>query len=445
MRPLGIALRRRVPRCTARRSRRRGASARRLLGRRRSRQWPRTGRPRLWRLPNGRDDLVEISCHRWRRARHAGILVHESTLPRRQLIVTVVDGVPSTSIERTIVDSCARREAQSWPDSTIDAALRRQLTDWHGSPSAAPPRDAGAGAASRSIGQVLEARPDSAALPGSEPERLVGDGARASGIAASRVTQYVVRGTDRRVRRSSRPRVSGRARRSSTTATRSTRARSRSIRDSARRNAIGRARLHRAHRDAVDLPGSSAGRGISRTSTPRRRVERRTRELASLRTRTTRSSDASSGTTRRRRTPSGRPCSAMRLGDDLGLLAERRRPCASRTSTAPISTTRQTPAIAKRTSSLRRLMIAGSIEQRHQVHHLDERVERGAGGVLERVTDGVTDDRRLVGLGALAALVAVLDVLLGVVPRATGVAQEVGHELAGEDHAGEERAEGVDS
>src|SRR5579872_1565093 len=28
-------------------------------------------------------------------------------------------------------------------------------------------------------------------------------------------------------------------------------------------------------------------------------------------------------------------------------------------------------------------------EQRHQVHHLDERVERGSGGVLERVPDGV--------------------------------------------------------
>ena len=61
-------------------------------------------------------------------------------------------------------------------------------------------------------------------------------------------------------------------------------------------------------------------------------------------------------------------------------------------------------------------------QQRHQVHHLDERVERRAGGVLERVADGVADDRGLVGLGALAALVAVLDVLLGVVPRATGVA-----------------------
>ena len=81
-------------------------------------------------------------------------------------------------------------------------------------------------------------------------------------------------------------------------------------------------------------------------------------------------------------------------------------------------------------------------EQRHQVHDLDERVERGAGGVLEGVADRVADDRRLVGLGALAAVVAVLDVLLGVVPRPARVRQVVGHQLAGDDHGGQERAEG---
>ena len=66
----------------------------------------------------------------------------------------------------------------------------------------------------------------------------------------------------------------------------------------------------------------------------------------------------------------------------------------------------------------------------------------GPGGVLERVADGVADDRGLVGLGALAALVAVLDVLLGVVPGPAGVGQEVGHQLAGEDGPGQEGAEG---
>mmetsp|Transcript_9184 Transcript_9184/g.37542 ORF Transcript_9184/g.37542 Transcript_9184/m.37542 type:complete len:343 (+) Transcript_9184:60-1088(+) len=63
-------------------------------------------------------------------------------------------------------------------------------------------------------------------------------------------------------------------------------------------------------------------------------------------------------------------------------------------------------------------------DDRHELH---EDVERGAGGVLEGVADGVTDDGSLVELGALALDHAVyddgtlLDVLLGVVPRAAGV------------------------
>ena len=44
-----------------------------------------------------------------------------------------------------------------------------------------------------------------------------------------------------------------------------------------------------------------------------------------------------------------------------------------------------------------RPMMAGRIEERHQVHHLDERVEGRAGGVLERVAHGVGDDGGLVG------------------------------------------------
>ena len=37
-------------------------------------------------------------------------------------------------------------------------------------------------------------------------------------------------------------------------------------------------------------------------------------------------------------------------------------------------------------------------QQRDEVHHLDERVERRTGGVLERVADRVTDDGRGVRL-----------------------------------------------
>ena len=61
----------------------------------------------------------------------------------------------------------------------------------------------------------------------------------------------------------------------------------------------------------------------------------------------------------------------------------------------------------------------------------------GAGSVLERVADGVADDRGRVGVGALAAVDAVLDHLLRVVPGATGVGQEDRHQHAGADRTSE--------
>ena len=69
---------------------------------------------------------------------------------------------------------------------------------------------------------------------------------------------------------------------------------------------------------------------------------------------------------------------------------------------------------------------------------LIEHVQRRAGGVLEGVADRVADDGGLVRLGALAEHVAVLvlqaaglDELLGVVPGATAVVQDVRHQDAG--------------
>src|ERR1700730_12773159 len=56
-------------------------------------------------------------------------------------------------------------------------------------------------------------------------------------------------------------------------------------------------------------------------------------------------------------------------------------------------------------------------EDRDDVHHLDHGVDRGAGGVLVRIADGVTGDRRGMRVGPLATEVALFDVLLGVVPR----------------------------
>jgi len=63
------------------------------------------------------------------------------------------------------------------------------------------------------------------------------------------------------------------------------------------------------------------------------------------------------------------------------------------------------------------------------------RIDGGAGGILVRIADRVAGHRRLVSVGALAAVVAVLDVFLGVVPRTAAGGHGYRHENAGDDGA----------
>ena len=65
----------------------------------------------------------------------------------------------------------------------------------------------------------------------------------------------------------------------------------------------------------------------------------------------------------------------------------------------------------------------------------------GPGGVLVGVADGVAGDRGRVRLGALAAVLAVLDQLLGVVPRAAAGGHRDRGEEAHDDHADQQAAE----
>mmetsp|Transcript_34480 Transcript_34480/g.78648 ORF Transcript_34480/g.78648 Transcript_34480/m.78648 type:complete len:204 (+) Transcript_34480:190-801(+) len=88
-------------------------------------------------------------------------------------------------------------------------------------------------------------------------------------------------------------------------------------------------------------------------------------------------------------------------------------------------------------------------------HQLHQNVDTGARGVLHGVTDRVTDNGSVVGIAALAAVVALLDVLLGVVPGSAGVghgdgnldtrhhaaAQEAGQAVFAEEEADEDGGE----
>ena len=69
--------------------------------------------------------IIEITCPRWRRARHEGLAVHE-TRKLELADMCVVDGIPSTTVERTIFDEaavCSRVVI----DLAIDNSLRREL------------------------------------------------------------------------------------------------------------------------------------------------------------------------------------------------------------------------------------------------------------------------------------------------------------------------------
>jgi hypothetical protein len=76
-------------------------------------------------LPGGRKDLVEINCPRWRRARHDGLIVHE-TKALDSIDVALVSGIPATSPARTLFDlgAVCRR---GLVELALENALRRNL------------------------------------------------------------------------------------------------------------------------------------------------------------------------------------------------------------------------------------------------------------------------------------------------------------------------------
>ncbi|CAN4006287.1 hypothetical protein BFDFBN_BFDFBN_06805, partial [Dysosmobacter welbionis] len=74
----------------------------------------------------------------------------------------------------------------------------------------------------------------------------------------------------------------------------------------------------------------------------------------------------------------------------------------------------------------------------HRGAQLDEDIQGRAGGVLEGVAHRIAHDGGLVALGALAAVVAALNILLGVVPGTAGVGHEHRHGKAGDGHAAQQ-------
>ena len=144
----------------------------------------------LWDLPGRDERVLEITCPRWRRARHAGLIVHETT--RLDAIdLAVVDHIPCTSIERTIFDMCATG-GSLLGDLLLDSALRRRLTTVD---RLVATRDRLAKRGRRGAANfrlAVDSRQPTDALPESEPERMLARYLVERGLLAP-VLQHVVR------------------------------------------------------------------------------------------------------------------------------------------------------------------------------------------------------------------------------------------------------------
>jgi very-short-patch-repair endonuclease len=81
---------------------------------------------KLWDLPGGSSELIEITCHRWKRAKIQGLVVHE-TLLLADDDICLVEGIPTASIEQTLLGLAAVVHV-SIVEMAIDRALHRKLT-----------------------------------------------------------------------------------------------------------------------------------------------------------------------------------------------------------------------------------------------------------------------------------------------------------------------------
>jgi very-short-patch-repair endonuclease len=86
----------------------------------------------LWNLPGG-EELLEITTPRWRRGRHAHVVVHE-TLIHEPIDITVIDAtIPVTRPARTFLDCCSLVQRGLLAEATVELqlqeAIRRDLVD----------------------------------------------------------------------------------------------------------------------------------------------------------------------------------------------------------------------------------------------------------------------------------------------------------------------------
>lgn len=126
----------------------------------------------LWNLAGARRNTAEIICPRWKRARHDGLVVHESTALER-IDMTLVDCIPVTTPERTLLDLGATCH-HTVVEMAMDAAERRGLVTDASVRDVLQRLSRRGRRGVRTLRSVLDAREGRNAVPESEMEtRLV--------------------------------------------------------------------------------------------------------------------------------------------------------------------------------------------------------------------------------------------------------------------------------
>jgi hypothetical protein len=81
---------------------------------------------KIYDLPGGRGDLVEMTCPRWRRTQTDGLVVHESTFVHPN-DVQLVDDLPVMRPERVVFELASRYRSPDFLERVLHAARRKRL------------------------------------------------------------------------------------------------------------------------------------------------------------------------------------------------------------------------------------------------------------------------------------------------------------------------------
>ena len=143
----------------------------------------------VYELPGGDRRLQELLCRRWNRAHWQRLVLHE-TLALSDEDIKVVDSIPITTVERTLLDLGAVRGFET-VERAVEEALRRELTTLDDLDATlrrlARKGRRGAGVLRR----ILETRTPHRALTGNDIEMRMLQVLRANGLPEP-VPQFVV-------------------------------------------------------------------------------------------------------------------------------------------------------------------------------------------------------------------------------------------------------------